>query len=145
MLEIISSKVPFRVTITRSPNTGTLYTLDVLIVTCETTFPHNPAVDVSLQVSHQWRKSGNVVSNDSRITISEVTQSGDFNETSHIVYRSKLTYASLLLSDSSTHICTSVVQLQPPLGFASPKKMLRQTSIHFTIGKCPREPEHKFS
>ena len=105
----------------RSPSSGTLYTLDSLTLTCETTIPSNPAVDVPLQVSHQWRRDWAVLSNNSEIIISDVRLSshhysgGIFRATS---YTTTLTYSSLLSPHSGTHTCTSTVQPQGKMTYS---------------------------
>ena len=128
--------VPFSVAINRLPSAGTIYTLDTLTLTCVTTIPHSPAIDVPIEVIHQWRRHWNTLSNGSGVIISEVTSSTEVNtdgsgsgngsgsgsgsRNNSIMYSSTLTYLSLHSSETGSHSCTSIVQVDENTEIAQP-------------------------
>ena len=76
--------------------TNTLYTSDELTITCVTTV--NQAVDVPVQVTHQWVGPGGVVSTSSHVNVSDVTSSGhEYSSTLSFHLTLALTLAPLLL------------------------------------------------
>ncbi len=113
------------VSVTRSPNTETVYTSDSLTLSCLTTL--NQAVDIPVRVTHQWVGPGGAISTGGVVTVSEVTGSG-------VEYSSTVNIAYLSSSHSGTYTCTStVVPLSPSVFIASSVSQTASTS--FTAGE----------
>ena len=127
---IFHPEVPFSAFSVNITSTGTPYTLQALTLTCVTALPL--AVDAPLQISHQWRRFGSVVSNDSRVILSVVSH---LVNTSKVVYISTLTFLSLLSSDSGIYTCTSIVQPQPSLEFDEENSTQLVATTYVTIGR----------
>ena len=90
-------------TVTRSPSTSTVYTSDGLSLTCVTTV--SEAVDIPVQVTHQWVGPGGVVTTNSLVSVSSVTSSGRD-------YSSTVFFSSLRSSHSGTYTCSSTVSAE---------------------------------
>ena len=112
-------------TVTRFPNTSTVYTSDGLSLTCVTTV--SEAVDIPVQVTHQWVGPGGVVSTNSLVSVSSVTSSGQD-------YSSTVLFSSLRSSHSGTYTCSSTVSAEDVSVFIA-TSAIQTASTSFDAGR----------
>ena len=120
------STVPTPMVTIHSPSVGTPYAGSRFILRCAIQL--NPTVDSPVTVTLFWRRSGILLSNDTRITVHNVAQNG-----SH-TYLSMLVFSSLSLTlDSGQYTCETSVSASPPSPFITGSLSATSTAYSLTV------------
>ena len=120
------STVPTPTVILFSPTVGTPFAGTRFILHCNIQL--NEMVDSPVAFTLIWRKSGVLISNDTRITVYNVAQNG-----SH-TYISRVVFSSLSLTlDSGQYTCEATVSANPPSPYIRGSFSATSTAYSLTV------------